>query len=104
MSWQEYTGTPEWVTLRNNYLESHRFKCEICEASGVSLHVCLHKETSEYPIPMERLIFLGNGSGAHFYVLCETCVKRCEDLLHPEWRERLRADAIARIESAPEQE
>lgn len=104
MSWPEFTDTPEWVRLRNNYLESVGFKCEVCGASGVGLYVCLHKETSEYPTLAERLMFFGAGGGAHSYVLCQVCVKRCEDLLHPEWRERLGADAVARIERDPERD
>jgi hypothetical protein len=104
MSWPEFTDTLEWVRLRNNYLESVGFRCEICGASGVGLYVCLHKETSEYPTPAERLMFFGAGGGTHSYVLCQACVKRCEDLLHPEWRERLGADAVARIERDPERD
>jgi hypothetical protein len=104
MSWREFTDTPEWVRQRNNYLESVRFKCEICGALGVGLTVCLHKDTSEYPIPTERLMFIGTGTDAHFYALCLTCEKRCEDLLHPDWRERIGADAIARIENDPSPE
>jgi hypothetical protein len=99
MSWREFTDTPEWAGQRNNYLESVRFRCEICGAQGVGLTVCLHKDTSEYPLPLERLMFIGAGGDAHFYALCHTCEKRCEDLLHPEWRERIGADVIARIEN-----
>lgn len=76
----------------------HRFKCEICEASGVGLTIGLHKDILEYPTPTTRLIFFGFGRGdARLYVLCRVCLERCEDLLHPERREHLKAEFVAQI-------
>lgn len=98
MSWKEFIDTPEWVTRRNHALEATGFGCEVCGASNVSLNVCLHKDITEFPFPSERYFVFRANSGTHFYVLCHDCIKRCEDLLHPEWKERIKAEFVGRIE------
>lgn len=98
MSWQEFTDTPEWVWVRDRVLLEKGFSCDICGASDVSLNVCLHKDTPKFPLPSERLFGSGiDGEWGHFYVLCQNCIKRCEDLLHPEWRERIKAEFVNKI-------
>lgn len=96
MSWEEFTDSQEWIEMRGYFLESVGFRCEICNASDVSLNVCLQKDTTEYPLMMERGFFRSGGE-LHFYVLCQSCIKRCEDLLHPEWRERIKVEFIDKI-------
>jgi hypothetical protein len=98
MSWQEFTDTPEWVWVRDRILVEKGFSCEICGASNVGLNVWLHKDTPEFPLPSERLFGSGiDGEWAHFYVLCQNCIKRCEDLLHPEWMERIKTEFVNKI-------
>jgi hypothetical protein len=98
MSWQEFTDTPEWVWVRDRILVEKGFSCEICGESNVTLSVCLHKDTPKFPLPSERLFGSGiDGELAHFYTLCQSCIKRCEDLLHPEWRERIKAEFVNKI-------
>jgi hypothetical protein len=99
MSWQEFTDTPEWIWVRGRVLVEKGFSCDICGASGVSLNVCLHKDTPQFPLPSGRLFGSGiDGEWTHFYVLCQDCIKRCEDLLHPEWRERIKAEFLNKIQ------
>jgi hypothetical protein len=98
MSWQEFTDTPEWVWVRDRVLVEKGFSCEICGASDVSLNVCLRKDTPKFPLPSGRLFGSGiDSEWAYFYVLCQDCIKRCEDLLHPEWRERIKAEFLDKI-------
>lgn len=101
MNWREYTDTPEWITLRNRALQGAGYGCEICGTSGVGLTVGLHKDLVEYPVPTARLILFGLGpDDVRLYVLCHDCLGRCEDLLHPERREHLKAEFITRIRNA----
>lgn len=100
MSWPEYADTWEWITLRNRALQGTGYGCEICETSGVGLTVGLHKDLVEYPVPTARLILFGPGpDDTRLYVLCQACLGRCEDLLHPERREYLKVEFINRIKN-----
>ncbi|MGI0489793.1 hypothetical protein ACN4EK_30610 [Pantanalinema rosaneae CENA516] len=45
MPYQEYLKTPEWHSRRQKHLQSAGFRCQICNAKGVTLHV--HHRTYE---------------------------------------------------------
>lgn len=62
MPYHEYLQTPEWKERKERHLKRVGYRCQICNASGVTLHV--HHRTYERR---------GNERYEDLIVLCESC-------------------------------
>lgn len=67
MPYQEYLKTPEWRQRRQKHLQSAGFRCQVCNANGVTLHV--HHRTYERR---------GTERFSDLIVLC----RECHELFH----------------------
>lgn len=74
MAWEEFIETEEWVEMRNRLLHTIGYKCEICGAKNVSLHIYPHKDS-----PNDNLCLADKEYAC--FVLCTDCLPRCSDLI-----------------------
>ncbi len=65
MPYAEYLQTPEWDRVRKEHLRASGYRCQLCNAGGVTLNV--HHRTYERR---------GNESQGDLITLCQTCHKK----------------------------
>lgn len=90
MTWFDYIDTPEWISLRNLALRCSSFACQVCEADHTTLHVFLSRDAPARPQAIYSFT-------AQSYVLCGTCILRCEDLIDPGRREIIKKEFLESI-------
>jgi hypothetical protein len=90
MSWPEFIETKEWIKYRNEYIHYIGYRCEVCRASRVNLHIYLNADgVYGHPSsPQTRLICV---------VYCKDCKERCLDLIDEEKGEVIKAEFLPHI-------
>lgn len=90
MSWTEFIETKEWIGVRNAYLYEVGYRCEVCHAGDVTLHIQL-KKSSVYGHPSAPQTNLEGGA------YCGSCKERCLDLLDAERGEMIKAEFLPHL-------
>lgn len=86
MEWEDFVETPEWITIRNTYLNEVDYKCEICSLEPNALNIFLHKDTVHSQKNYYSNVFY------KYYALSSKCVSRCEDLINREKRDAIKKE------------
>jgi hypothetical protein len=90
MPWDEYTETNEWIAIRNSQIHDADYKCQICQAGGIGLHVFFDKDT-----PQDYPDYIGHGY--NYFVVCHSCIPRCSDLIDRERGEYIKREFMREV-------
>jgi hypothetical protein len=89
LTWEEYLETKEWLSIRDFILHMADYECEICHDHHCTVYIYPHKDT-----PMVQMDKYKSG---RYFVLCKSCIPRCEDLIAKDRRNVIRQELMGMI-------